>query len=68
MLTKGTKILFAVFVLMAALAGFAMMQGCSLFEDDSSTGPEVPAGQTGADCTYNWECRSNSCVYPGECQ
>lgn len=59
-----TPFIFA--VLFVGVLALVSSNGCSVFESDD---PEVTIkGETGRSCTYDWECKSNACVYPGICQ
>lgn len=55
------------FVALLLLAAF--VAGCGIW--DNVTGDDEYMklkGETGASCSVDSECRSNSCIYPGICQ
>lgn len=56
-----------IFLLLAAFA----MSGCGIWEDITGTSNQSVVtlkGDAGSPCTFDSECRSNSCTYPGICQ
>lgn len=48
----------------------AFVVGCGAWDTITGDGDEYTKlkGETGASCSVDSECRSNSCIYPGICQ
>jgi hypothetical protein len=67
MKNKGPLFWMFLFVLLTLTA---TMQGCGIWEDiTGSDDNEVTLkGESGASCSLDSECRSNSCTYPGICE